>query len=98
MDIITPGTSTVDYIRDLDTERLQDFSVSQTQRRVNAFNMSWTTSPPNARFVLLCHIVTPPYLARRGLPHLMSWKNSSDCDKQVTRLYSPSAKVQRIFN
>ncbi len=42
IDIITPGASTVDYIRDLDTESLQDFSVSQTQRRVNAFIMSWT--------------------------------------------------------
>ncbi len=32
-EIITPGTSTVDYIQDLDTECLQDFSSSQTQRR-----------------------------------------------------------------
>ena len=28
IDIITPGTSTVDHIQDLDTERLQDFSSS----------------------------------------------------------------------
>ena len=37
IDIITPGTSTVDHIRDLDTERLQDSSSSQTQRQINAF-------------------------------------------------------------
>ena len=50
IDIITPGTSTVDHIRDLDTERLQDFSVSQTQRQINAFyiclNSLPTQSPP----------------------------------------------------
>ena len=40
IDIITPGTSTVDHIRDLDTERLQDSSSSQTQRQINAFYMS----------------------------------------------------------
>ena len=29
----------------------------------------WTTFfPPNARFVLLCHYMTPPYSARRRLP------------------------------
>ena len=33
IDIITPGTSTVDHIRDLDSESLQDFRLSQTQRR-----------------------------------------------------------------
>ena len=40
IDIITPGTSTVDHIQDLDTERLQDSSSSQTQRQINAFYMS----------------------------------------------------------
>ena len=40
---------------------LQDFSVSQTQRRVNAFNMSWTIS----RFAWVsCDL---PHFARRGL-------------------------------
>ena len=39
-DIITPGTSTVDYIQDLDSVNLQDFRLSQTQRQVNAFIMS----------------------------------------------------------
>ena len=33
IDIITPETSTVDHIRDLDSESLQDFRLSQTQRR-----------------------------------------------------------------
>ena len=32
-DIITPGTSTVDHIRDFDSDSLEDFSSSQTQRR-----------------------------------------------------------------
>ena len=57
-DIITPGTSTVDYIQDLDTESLQDFSVSQTQRQINAFNMSWIIVPPKPalhRYVFRFH-------------------------------------------
>ena len=34
IDIITPGTSTVDHIRDFDPDLfVEDFSVSQTQRR-----------------------------------------------------------------
>lgn len=56
IDIITPGTSTVDHIRDLDTESLQDFRPSQTQRRVNAFIMSWTIIPPKTRFARLLHL------------------------------------------
>lgn len=47
---------------------LLDYRKSQTQRRVNAFIMSGLSFPPNARFVLLCHHVTPPYSARRRLP------------------------------
>ena len=50
IDIITPGTSTVDHIRDLDSESLQDFRLSQTQRQINAFyiclNSLPTQSPP----------------------------------------------------
>lgn len=41
-----PKTSTIDHIRDLDTERLQDSSSSQTQRQINAFYMSWLSSHP----------------------------------------------------
>ena len=33
--------------------------------------------PPNARFVMLCHYVTPPYSARRGLPRPLSRKSPS---------------------
>ena len=44
MDIITPGTSTVDHIRDLDSESLQDFRLSQTQRQINALYV-WTVFP-----------------------------------------------------
>ena len=51
IDIITPGTSTVDHIRDLDTERLQDSSSSQTQRQINAFYYVLTLFPPIARLL-----------------------------------------------
>ena len=57
------------------------FDTSRTQRRVNAFNMFGLHSPPNTRFVQLCHIVTPPYSTRRRQSRLMSWKNSSNYDR-----------------
>lgn len=44
---------------------------------VNAFIMSGLFFPPNARFALLCHIVTLPYSARRRQPRPVSCKNSS---------------------
>ena len=71
-DIITPGASTVATFKTLILIFLEDFRPSQTQRQVNAFNMSGLHFPPNTRFALLCHIVTPPYSARRGLPRLSS--------------------------
>ena len=45
MDIITPGTSTVDHIRDNNYEFAR-FDSSQTQRQINAFYMSWLSSHP----------------------------------------------------
>ena len=39
IDIITPGTSTVDHIRDNNYEFAR-FDSSQTQRQINAFYMS----------------------------------------------------------
>ena len=44
-DIITPGTSTVDHIRDNNYEFAR-FDSSQTQRQINAFYMSWLSSHP----------------------------------------------------
>ena len=41
------------YIRDFDYEFAR-FGTSQTQRQVNAFNMSALLHPPTTRFVLLC--------------------------------------------
>ena len=44
--------------------------------------------PPNARFVLLCPIVTPLYLARRRLSQLLPGKNRSNSGDYATRRYS----------
>ena len=46
---------------------LRDFSSSRTERQVNAFVMSWTSFPPNTRFVLFC-LMASLHSARRGLP------------------------------
>ena len=69
-DIITPGTSTVassftwfPSVRSLDCS---------DEALVNAFIMSGLFFPPNTRFVLLCHHVTPSYSARRRLSRFMS--------------------------
>lgn len=67
---ITPGTSTVAKFKTKHFCDLLDYRPSQTQRQVNAFIMSGLYSPPTARFVLLCHLLTPPYSARRRLPYL----------------------------
>lgn len=56
------------YVQDRIVEFAR-FDESQTQRRVNAFIMSGLFFPPNARFVLLCHIMTPPHSARRRPPY-----------------------------
>ena len=67
-DIITPGTSTVGFVQDYNALSFARFQCALNRALVNAFIMSGLSFPPNARFVLLCHLVTPPYSARRRLP------------------------------
>ena len=84
------------YIQDWTLKFCENFYVSQTQRRVNAFHYVLDYNlPPNARFVWLCHIVTQPYSARRRL-HLclLSCKNSSDRDNPGTRPYSLAQRYE----
>ena len=52
-EIITPGASTVGFAQDYDTDNLLDYRGSQTQRQVNAFNMSGLNILPNTRFIQL---------------------------------------------
>ena len=49
-DIITPGTSTVDHIRDNNYEFAR-FDSSQTQRQINAFYYVLALFPPIARLL-----------------------------------------------
>ena len=49
-DIVTPGTSTVDHIRDNNYEFAR-FDSSQTQRQINAFYYVLTLFPPIARLL-----------------------------------------------
>ena len=81
-DIITPGTSTVAKFKTMILwfARLQEVSNTASSKRLHYV---WTIFPPNARFVPLCHHVTPPYSARRRLPFLMSCKTPSNYDNCV---------------
>ena len=56
-----PGTSTVDYARDLDTESLEDFRLSQHTASINAFicqDFIPTLFPLCAAFVFFKHRCT----------------------------------------
>ena len=44
-DKITPGTSTVATFETLTMKLCENFRLSQTQRQVNAFIMSWKSRP-----------------------------------------------------
>ena len=79
IDIITPGTSTVDHIRDFDTDCFGRFQCVSNTASINAFYV-WIVFPPNARFCIDMSWLTSLHSARRRLPTRLSWKNSSYSD------------------
>ena len=49
IDIITPGTSTVGYVQDFDTDSFGRFQFALNTASINAFYV-WIVFPPKARF------------------------------------------------
>ena len=54
------------YVHDRIGKFCEDFDASRTERKVNAFIMSWTSFPPSTRFVWFC-LSASPHSARRRL-------------------------------
>ena len=79
IDIITPGTSTVGYVQDFDTDSFGRFQFALNTASINAFYV-WIAFPPNARFRIDMSWLTLLHSARRRLPTRLSWKNSSYSD------------------
>ena len=79
IDIITPGTSTVDHIRDFDTDSFGRFQCVSNTASINAFYV-WIAFPPKARFRIDMSWLTSLHSARRRLPTRLSSKNSSNID------------------
>ena len=80
IDIITPGTSTVDHIRDFDTDCFGRFQCVSNTASINAFHYVWIVFPPKAHFRIDMSWLTSLHSARRRLPTRLSWKNSSYSD------------------
>lgn len=76
IDIITPGTSTVGYVQDFDTDSFGRFQFALNTASINAFYVR-IDFPPKARFRIDMSWLTSLHSARRRLPTRLSWKNSS---------------------
>ena len=72
IDIITPGTSTVDHIRDFDTDCFGRFQCVSNTASINAFHYVWIVFPPKARFRIDMSWLTSLHSARRRLPTRLS--------------------------
>ena len=79
IDIITPGTSTVGYVQDFDTDSFGRFQFALNTASINAFYVR-IDFPPKARFRIDMSWLTTLHSARRRLPTRLSWKNSSYSD------------------
>ena len=79
IDIITPGTSTVDHIRDFDTDSFGRFQCVSNTASINAFYV-WTVIPTHFPRLYRYVILTSLHSARRRLPTRLSRKNSSNID------------------
>ena len=79
IDIITPGTSTVGYVQDFDTDSFGRFQFALNTASINAFYV-WIAFPPNARFRIDMSWLTSLHSARRRLPTRLSCKNTSNGD------------------
>ena len=71
IDIITPGTSTVGYVQDFDTDSFGRFQFVLNTASINAFYV-WIVFPPNARFRIDMSWLTSLHSARRRLPTRLS--------------------------
>ena len=71
IDIITPGTSTVGYIQDFDTDSFGRFQFVLNTASINAFYV-WIVFPPKARFRIDMPWLTSLHSARRRLPTRLS--------------------------
>ena len=67
IDIITPGTSTVGYVQDFDTDSFGRFQFVLNTASINAFYV-WIAFPPNARFRIDMSWLASLHSARRRLP------------------------------
>ena len=106
IDIITPGTSTVDHIRDFDTDCFGRFQCVSNTASINAFHYVWIVFPPKARFRIDMSWLTSLHSARRRLPTRLSWKNSSysdNCglaiqsDRKNTKIYWEKTRNDRKY-
>ena len=95
IDIIIPGTSTVGYIQDFDTDSFGRFQFVLNTASINAFYV-WIAFPPNARFHIDMSWLTSLHSARRRLPTWLSWKNSSYSDNCGLAIQS-SYKNTKIY-
>ena len=72
IDIITPGTSTVGYVQDFDTDSFGRFQCVSNTASINAFHYVWIVFPPKARFRIDMSWLTSLHSARRRLPTRLS--------------------------
>ena len=94
IDIITPGTSTVDHIRDFDTDSFGRFQCVSNTASINAFHYVWIVFPPKARFRIDMSWLTSLHSARRRLPTRLSWKNSSYSDNCGLAIQSDCKNIE----
>ena len=71
IDIITPGTSTVGYVQDFDTDSFGRFQFALNTASINAFYVR-IDFPPKARFRIDMSWLTSLHSARRRLPTRLS--------------------------
>ena len=94
IDIITPGTSTVDHIRDFDTDCFGRFQCVSNTASINAFHYVWIVFPPKARFRIDMSWLTSLHSARRRLPTRLSRKNSSNIDNYGLAIQSKCKDIE----
>ena len=96
IDIITPGTSTVGYVQDFDTDSFGRFQFALNTASINAFYV-WIAFPPNARFRIDMSWLTSLHSARRRLPTRLSWKNSSYSDNCGLAIQSDCKNTKKYW-
>ena len=95
IDIITPGTSTVGYVQDFDTDSFGRFQFALNTASINAFYV-WIAFTPNARFRIGMSWLTSLHSARRRLPTRYHERTRLTATTAVW-LYNPAAKVRKFI-